>query len=211
MHNDFEELLMDKLDIIARFKAPPILRTPRLILRKLLKSDADDMFEYAGNPAVTKYLLWDAHASKKYTLRYLSYLQSRYKVGEFYDWAIVEIQSGKMIGTCGFTSFDLPNNSAEVGYVLNPTYWHRGIAAEALREMLHYAFEVLQLNRVEARYMLGNENSRRVMEKVGMTFEGVSREAVFTKGRYASVGTCSVLRNEFSPNPAYRHEENHKY
>lgn len=188
---------MDKFDIISCFKEPPTLRTPRLILRKLLKSDAEDMYEYASNPTVSRFLLWDAHPSPKYTLKYLAYLQGRYRAGEFYDWALIDRKSGKMIGTCGFTSFDFQNNSAEVGYVLNPDYWHCGIAAEALFEVLHFAFAVLGLNRVEAKYMLGNEDSRHVMEKCGMTFEGVARDAIFAKGRYISIGICSVLRREF--------------
>ncbi len=188
---------MDKFDIISCFKEPPTLRTPRLILRKLLKSDAEDMYEYASNPTVSRFLLWDAHPSPKYTLKYLAYLQGRYRAGEFYDWALIDRKSGKMIGTCGFTSFDFQNNSAEVGYVLNPAYWHCGIAAEALFEVLNFAFAVLGLNRVEAKYMLGNEDSRHVMEKCGMTFEGVARDAIFAKGRYISIGICSVLRREF--------------
>ena len=188
---------MEKFDMLACFKDPPILRTRRLILRRILKSDAADMYEYSSNPSVTRYLLWEPHESIKYTHRYLAYLQGRYKAGEFYDWAVVDRHSAKMIGTCGFTSFDFSNNSAEVGYVLNPAYWHRGIAAEALSEVLHFAFAILGLNRVEARYMTGNLESRRVMEKCGMQFEGIARGAVFAKGRYVSVGICSVLKSEY--------------
>ena len=188
---------MEKYQILACFKDPPILRTKRLILRRLEKVDALDMFEYASDPDVTKYLLWDPHDSLKYTRRYLSYLQGRYKAGEFYDWAVIDRRTMKMIGTCGFTSFDFHNNSAEVGYVLNPEFWHRGIAAEALSEVLHFAFMILGLNRVEARYMVGNLDSRRVMEKVGMKFEGIARGAVYCKGRYVSVGICSILRSEY--------------
>ena len=188
---------MEKAEILACFKDPPILRTKRLLLRKLLKSDAVDMFEYSRDPNVTKYLLWEPHDSLKYTARYLAYLQGRYRVGEFYDWAVIDRRTMKMIGTCGFTSFDFHNNSAEVGYVLNPSFWHHGIAAEALNEVLHFAFVILGLNRVEARYMVGNNGSRRVMEKVGMTFEGVLRGAVYAKGRYVSVGVCSILRGDY--------------
>jgi len=188
---------MEKLEILSCFKDPPTLTTKRLLLRRMLKSDAEDMFEYASDPAVTKYLLWDPHGSVKYTARYLAYVQTRYRAGEFYDWAVTDRRSGKMIGTCGFTSFDFHNNSAEVGYVLNPAFWHRGIAAEALREVLHFAFMILGLNRVEARYMVNNNDSRRVMEKVGMKFEGVARGAIYVKGHYVSVGTCAILRSEF--------------
>ncbi len=81
--------------------------------------------------------------------------------------------------------------------MLNPAYWRQGIALEALLEVMRFGFLSLGLHRIEARYIFGNDSSRRVMEKAGMTFEGISRESMYVKGRYVSVGTCSVLRDEF--------------
>lgn len=188
---------MDKNEILSYFKDPPMLMTDRLVLRRITKDDAADMYEYSSDPEVTRYLLWEPHMNLRYTARYISYLQGRYRAGEFYDWAIVDRQSGKMIGTCGFTSFNFSNNSAEVGYVLNPAYWHLGIALEALLEVIHFGFTILDLNRIEAKYMLGNNDSRRVMEKAGMLFEGVARGSMFVKGRYVSIGTCAILKSEY--------------
>lgn len=184
-------------DIIKIFRDPPALETRRLVLRRMLKRDSHDMYEYASRRDVTEYLLWEPHESEYYTYRYLSYIQSRYRAGDFYDWAVVVRESDKMIGTCGFTRFNTEANSAEVGYVLNPAYWGYGIAPEAVLNVLRFGFVNLHLNRIEARYMVGNDRSRRVMEKVGMTFEGVARESMHVKGRYVSVGTCSILRSEF--------------
>lgn len=184
-------------DIVRIFREPPILETERLVLRKMLKRDSHDMYEYASRRDVTEYLLWEPHSSEFYTYRYLTYIQSRYRAGDFHDWAVTERETDKMIGTCGFTRFDPNANSAEVGYVLNPSYWGRGLAPEAVRAVLRFGFGELHLNRIEARYMVGNDRSRRVMEKVGMTFEGVARESMHVKGRYVSVGTCAILRREF--------------
>ncbi len=102
-----------------------------------------------------------------------------------------------MIGTCGFTSFDLPDNSAEVGYVLNRSRWGEELAPEALRAVLRFGFNYLGLHRIEAHYMVGNEKSLRVMQKVGMKFEGILRDFMFVKGDYVSVGVAAVLRDEF--------------
>lgn len=184
-------------DIIRIFRDPPVLETRRLVLRRMQKRDSHDMYEYASRRDVTEYLLWDPHESEYYTYRYLSYIQSRYRAGDFYDWAVVVRENQKMIGTCGFTRFNTEANSAEVGYVLNPAYWGFGIAPEAVLNVMRFGFVNLHLNRIEARYMVGNDRSRRVMEKVGMTFEGVARESMHVKGKYVSVGTCSILRSEF--------------
>lgn len=188
---------MNRDEITRIFRDPPVLDTPRLYLRKMLKRDSRDMFEYACRPDVTEYLLWEPHQSETYTYKYLSYLQSRYRAGDFYDWAIIWRDSDKMIGTCGFTKLNIESNSAEVGYVLNPVYWGIGIAPEAVRAVMRFGFWQLRLHRIEARYMIGNNRSRRVMEKVGMTYEGIGRDSMHVKGKYVSIGTCAILRNEY--------------
>ena len=102
-----------------------------------------------------------------------------------------------MIGTCGFTRLDPQNHSAEIGYVLSPRYQNQGIASEACAMILRFAFCNLGLHRVEARYMPGNAASRRVMEKNGMVFEGIERDAIFVKGAYQDVGKCAILRSDY--------------
>ncbi len=179
------------------FRDPPKLYTKRICLRRMMRSDSHDMFEYARREDVTRYLLWDPYDSENHAYKYLTYLQSRYRAGDFYDWAVVMRDTYKMIGTCGFTRFNLEANSAEVGYVLNPDFWGRGIAPEAVARVIDFGFRELELNRIEAKYMVGNDRSRRVMEKVGMTFEGVNRESMHVKGRYVSVGVCAILRSEW--------------
>ncbi len=191
---------MKRASIYKIFTKMPVLETERLILRKMCVTDARDMYEYSRNPAVTEYLTWWPHADEAYTRNYLSYLSTRYRVGDFYDWAITLKESGKMIGTCGFTRFDFTNDVAEVGYVLNPEYWGKGIAAEALFEVIKFGFSSLDIHRVEGKYIAGNEKSRRVMEKVGMKFEGIRRESMKIKGKYRDIGTCSLLRAEFCYN-----------
>ena len=179
------------------FSDMPILHTNRLMLRRMTKSDADDMYEYSCRPEVTQYLTWSPHPDKRFTVRYLSYLSTRYAEGSFYDWGVILRDERKMIGTCGFTRFSEDNNSAECGYVLNPDYWGRGIAPEALREVMRFGFNTLHLHRIECRYMIGNDRSRRVMEKVGMSYEGTHRDALLLGREYKTVGVCAILADEF--------------
>lgn len=188
---------MNRDELSRIFRNPPHLYTERVCLRKMMRSDSHDMYEYARRDEVTRYLLWDPHPSETYTYKYLSYLQSRYRSGDFYDWAVVMRDTYKMIGTCGFTRFNIESNSAEVGYVLNPDFWGLGIATEVVSEVVKFGFNELNLNRIEARYMEGNDRSRHVMEKVGMTYEGTSRESMHVKGTYVSIGVCAILRSEF--------------
>ena len=155
------------------------------------------MFEYASDPDVTRYLTWEPHPDPDYTLRYLAYISTQYRAGLFYDWAVLWKENRQMIGSCGFTQFHYEHNSAEIGYVLNPRYWGRGIAAEAAEAVLRVGFLTLNLHRIEARFMIGNDKSRRVMEKIGMTFEGMQRESMLIKNEYTTVGTCAILAADY--------------
>ena len=138
-----------------------------------------------------------SHPSLAYTREYLQFVATHYEIGDFFDWAIIWREQEKMIGTCGFTRFDYTNNVGEIGYVINPIYRGMGVADEAVREVMRFGFERLKLNRIEAKFMEGNSASRRVMEKTGMTFEGFHRKAMKIKGKYETIGICSILREEF--------------
>jgi len=96
------------------------------------------------------------------------------------DFALVEKATGKVIGSGGFvdrTRDKLPGKNNEIGYVLNPAYWGRGLVPEAMAEVIRYGFEVLGLDHIWCGYYLGNEKSRRVQEKLGFRLYGDPEEA----------------------------------
>jgi len=185
---------MKKKDL-KLFSKIPELRTERLILRRIRPSDTDDIFAYSRDPEVSKYLLWSPHPDKAYTKSYFSIVDKKYKSSEFYDWGIE--YCGRMIGTCGFTCFDIYNNKGEVGFVLNREFWGAGIATEALERIIEFGFRELRLHRLEARVMVGNSASRAVLEKCGFMKEGVLREAVFAHGEYKDVMVLGLTEREY--------------
>ena len=188
---------MKKETVCRIFSRIPTLNTDRLCLRAMRVMDGEDMYEYARREEVTTYLLWSPHPSRRYTEDYLAYIQDRYALGEFYDWAVVEKESGRMIGTCGFTRIDPAHRCGEIGYVLSPDFHGRGYGTEAARRVIEFGFEVVGLHRIEAKFMQGNEASRHVMEKLGMTFEGYRRDAMYVKNAYRTIGVCAILRSEW--------------
>ena len=188
---------MKKETIYKIFSNMPTLKGERLTLRPMHPIDAEDMFSYACREEVTRYLLWSPHNSVSYTKDYLRYIQTRYTLGDFYDWAIIDRESRRMIGTCGFTKIDTANNSAEIGYVLNPDFHRRGFGSEAVKRVLKFGFEELGFNRIEARFMQGNEASLALMKSVGMTFEGYFRDLMLVKGEYKTIGVSSILKEEY--------------
>ena len=187
---------MTQQELHRIFTAPPTLTTERLVLRKIGISDAEDMYAYSKNSEVTRYLLWEAHPDPIYTEQYIRYLQERYAAGDYYDFAIECKETGKMIGTVGFTSFDLPNRSAEVGYVVSPAYQGKGYATEALQRLLSFGCCVCGLVRISAGCMKEKIASLRVMEKCGMKREGLLRSAVYAKGKMNDVFLSAIVRED---------------
>ncbi len=188
---------MRKESIYRIFSKIPTLETERLILRKMLVSDADDVYAYSCREDVTEFLTWTPHPTPAFTVDYLRYLGQRYSVGDYFNWAVVEKKSGRVIGSCGFTRFDFPNDSGEIGYVFHPDFGGQGYATEAAREVLRFGFVALKLHRIEAKYLKGNEHSKLLLERLGMSFEGERREAMLVKGAYRTVGTYSMLAREY--------------
>ena len=183
--------------MLSIFTRIPTLETDRLIMRKILPSDCSDVYDYSYRPETSRYLLWSPHANLRYTKKYLSYVQTAYKNENFYDFALVDKESGKMIGTCGFTSFDLQNNAAEIGYVLHPEFWGKGLAREAVMRLMKFGFAELRLHRLSAKIMAGNSASKRVAEKCGMRHEATYMEGMLIKGRYETIDEYAILAKEF--------------
>ncbi len=177
------------------FKNIPTLRTDRLTLRRIMPSDLDDVYEYASDREVSRYLLWSPHRDSLYTRDYLLNLQILYSKGRFYDWGI--IYNGKMIGTVGFSSIDLNNNSAEVGYVLNRKYWHFGIASEAVKRILDFGFNTLELDSISAKYMVSNTSSKDLALRVGMTEDSEYSEFIHCKGNLVEVHLSRIIKESF--------------
>ena len=188
---------MKKETLYKIFSNMPTLKGERLTLRRMHPIDADDMFSYAAREDVTRYLLWSPHPDLSYTREYLRYIQSRYALGDFYDWAVIDRESRRMIGTCGFTRISTENRSGEIGYVLSPDFWGRGYAVEAASLVMKFGFEELGLHRIEARFMQGNDRSLAVMKKLGMEFEGYHIDEIFVKGSYRTVGVCAVTAEQY--------------
>ena len=175
---------------------PPALETERLILRPLRMRDARDMFAYAQDSEVSRHVLWAAHRHIGETRRFLRTAIRQYHRGFPGSLAIEWKASGRMIGTVGFMWINGEYRSAEVGYSLSRDYWNRGIMTEALRAVVAYGFDSLNLNRIEAQHDCDNPASGRVMEHVGMRYEGTLRKRLRNKGRFVDVKLYAILRDD---------------
>lgn len=177
------------------FEDLPELETERLLLRKMRLDDAQAMFAYASDPEVTRYVLFETHRSVEDSEAFLRSAVEGYERGDFGGWGIVLKDSGRFVGTCGMDH--APEHArAELGYVLSREQWGKGLMPEAVRAVIRFGFGRMELNRIQARCIAENTASARVMEKVGMTYEGTLREYELIKGAYRDMKFYSILRRE---------------
>lgn len=179
------------------FRDMPSIETERLLLRSMSVDDAEGMFAYASDPEVTRYVVWETHGTVDDSRAFLELTVSAYQSGEPAGWGIVHKKDGKFVGTCGVVSWSPEHARAEIGYVLARSYWGRGLVTEAVRAMIRFGFERLNLNRIEARCIEENMASARVMEKAGMRYEGTLRQQEFVKGAYRDMKYYAILRSEY--------------
>jgi ribosomal-protein-alanine N-acetyltransferase len=188
---------LKKFDIAGFFKSLPELDTPRLRLRKLRLSDASDMFEYARDHDVSKYTLWEPHSSIDETNRIIEGFIKSYQKGEIENWAIEYRENAKLIGTCGYFFWIPEYARAEIQYALSKDYWGKGLMTEALHAILDFGFNKMELNRIEAKCMVENAASEKVMQRLGMKYEGILREYVFAKSRFYDLKSYAILKKEW--------------
>ena len=180
------------------FSRLPIIETQRLILRPFKMRDCQDVYLYSSDCEVARYVLWDAHRSLSDTRNYLRYMLRLYHDGQPCSWAIVLKETGKVIGSIGYMWLDSVNDSAEVGYSISRTWWNHGLTTEALEYVLREGFTALRLNRIEAQHDLRNPASGRVMQKCGMTQEGILRSRIKNKKEFVDVALYAILLKDFT-------------
>jgi RimJ/RimL family protein N-acetyltransferase len=106
------------------------------------------------------------------------------------------IDDGQLCGAIGLIMKDA--GIAEIGYWLGVPYWNRGYVTEAAREMLRYGFEDLGLQRIFAGCFARNPASARVMEKIGMRYEGTLRRHVVKWDEAQDITFYGILRDEWT-------------
>lgn len=140
------------------------IKTDRLLLRKIKKSDYKDIFKYTSKEEVAKYVSWNVHKSIDDTKALCEMWVDEYKSGVKYHWAIV--YDNKVIGNIEIIK--LVDTTAIFGWQMDNTYWNMGIMTESAIAVHDYMFSDVGVDILEAEYMQDNIGSGRVMQKIGM-------------------------------------------
>ena len=177
------------------------LETERLILRPFHVSDAGAMFRnWAGDPEVTAFLTWPTHVSEEASRQVLEAWVKNNERPDNYQWAVELKAIGEPIGSLSVVRINHDIDEMELGWCIGHAWWGQGIMPEAGRAALKSLFEEVGVNRVAARHAVNNPKSGRVMQKLGMTFEGVLRQASRSNQGIEDVAQYSILASEYQQN-----------
>ena len=179
------------------------LETDRLLLRPPTVDDATRICELTNDWDVAKTTLNIPYPNPVEEVEsFIGRIAEGLTTGNAYTFALCLKEMGDLIGMMGIHRNER-HNRAEIGYWVGKAYWGNGYATEACQRIVRFGFEELALNRVEASYFVGNEASRRVMEKAGMTFEGIKPQFFRRTNEsnhydeFIDVGFCGLLRQDW--------------
>lgn len=154
------------------------LETDRLVLRRTVKSDIDEFFFIQLNPNIRRYLGTnrlgdDLEKNRKY------FDEEKYNELNYYRWTIERKEDNKILGCIYLNIHDEKARTAGIDYWIREDVWGNGYTTEASRKILNFAFDTLNINRIESCGGKDNPGTYKVMEKIGLKYEGERKEGIF--------------------------------
>lgn len=178
-------------------KGTQVLETERLILRPFQATDVESVFQnWTSDEKVTTYLTWSTHQTLQDTADYVQFCLQSYSQEKAYRWAIELKESQQPIGDISVVSLDERVQAAELGWVLGSKWWGNNYMPEALEAVTHFLLEEVGCLRIMAVHDSENHPSGRVMEKVGMTYEGTLRQAARNNRGIVDIAIYSLLHTD---------------
>ncbi|HXQ09578.1 MAG TPA: GNAT family protein [Caulobacteraceae bacterium] len=175
----------------------PTLNTARLLLRPFAETDTDTIFALQSSSRILRY--WDAPpwTKRAQAERFITVCGQMEREGSGARLAIELAADNVFVGWCGLSKWDPDYRSAKLGYCLDDAAWGQGFATEAAGALLQWAFDTLDLNRVQAETDTRNTASSRVLEKLWFVREGRLREDCIVDGEVSDSWVYGLLRREW--------------
>jgi ribosomal-protein-alanine N-acetyltransferase len=174
----------------------PILKTERLDLVEIKQSHLTDLYKLFGDENVTRFYNLLPLTNEQEAQKSIDWFQSRFKDKLGIRWGISIKGQQNIIGTIGFNNFT-KRHRANIGYDLQTEHWNNGYITEALKTVINFGFDQLEINRIEAEVMQGNIISEKVLDKLNFKNEGVLREWMFWNDKHYDMTMFSLLKADY--------------
>jgi RimJ/RimL family protein N-acetyltransferase len=173
-----------------------VIKGKRVMLRRPRMSDADAIAHYCNDRSISKWIPRIPHPyTRKHAVHYIKEKNKNWKKKTDYEYVIE--YNGKLIGTTALRVRE--DDRGVLGWWVGKPYRGKGIATEAAKLIMQEGFKTLNLHRIDARFIVGNKASERVMKKLGMKYEAKLRESIKRGGEYLNSVQYVILRREFKP------------
>jgi len=177
------------------FSPFPERTTERLLLRSISMTDAATLFQIRTMPELFTYFGREPFKTIQESEEHVALLLKNVANNDGVIWAIALKESPEtLIGTIGYWRLMKEHFRAEIGYMLHPGYWNRGIMKEALKEVIKYAFNDTAIHSIEANIDPENIASGRLLESCGFIVEGYFKENYYSKGVFKDSKIYSLIK-----------------
>jgi len=174
----------------------PTLHTDRLDLIEIKQVHLADLYKLFSDENVTRFYNLLPLTNEQEAQKSIDWFQSRFKDKLGIRWGIAFKGQQNIIGTIGFNNFT-KRHRANIGYDLQTEHWNNGYITEALKTVINFGFDQLEINRIEAEVMQGNNISEKVLDKLNFKNEGVLREWMFWNGKHYDMTMFSLLKADY--------------
>jgi [ribosomal protein S5]-alanine N-acetyltransferase len=171
----------------------PLIKTPRLVLRRIRISDVQELFFLRSNKQVLKYIDRIRDKSVEQSLAHIKKLEKFEKAGDGINWAITLKGNDTMLGLICLFNIKKDHRRAELGYMLHPDYYGQGIMSEAIKTVLETGFRKYKFHSIEAIVNPKNKVSIRLLEKNKFNREAYFKENYFYNGKFLDSAVYSLL------------------
>jgi ribosomal-protein-alanine N-acetyltransferase len=175
----------------------PTISTERLRLRWLTTADVPALFEIFGDAEVCRYWSRPPLRSTMEAALLQQEIVQYFVERSLFQWGIAEQTADRVIGTCTLAALSQEHHRAEVGFALARHAWGVGYMREVLPALLNFAFDTLDLRRLEADVDPRNTRSIALLEGVGFRREGYLRERYYIAGEVQDALLYGLLRHEY--------------
>ena len=182
------------LEMLPGAEHLPTIPTARLTLRALTPDDVPALFAIFGDPEVCRYWSHPALPHLAAAAELQAHIARCFAERSLFQWGIAERDTGRVVGTCTLAALSPEHRRAEVGFALARAVWGHGYIAEVMPALLRFAFQTLDLHRLEADVEPRNDRSIRVLERAGFEREGYLRERYLLDGEWQDAVLYGLLR-----------------
>jgi ribosomal-protein-alanine N-acetyltransferase len=175
------------------------LSSPRMVLRKILPDDIEEVFAIYSNDTIFAHCGIITKKNKEVVLKSIGHFERDFKKKTRIKWGIaLNNNENKIIGIIEAMDFEHKVNKVTIGYFLHPDYWHKGYSTAAVKILVRFLFEEAGVNRIQAEVMPVNIHSKKVLLNNGFLYEGTLRQATIWSGKgIVDLEMYSILASDY--------------